>query len=96
MVDESLSAEKGEFVMTTIAEALFNKGIQQGIQQGKIQTIRENVIDLLAIRFGVPSRNVIRTIEGIEDLSLLMALKSKAMIAPSLRAFTADMKKMLR
>ena len=82
--------------MTTIAEALFNKGVQQGIQQGKIQTIRENVIDLLTIRFGVPSRNVIRTIEGIEDLSLLKVLKSKALNAPSLRAFSADMKKMLR
>jgi len=82
--------------MTTIAEALFNKGVQQGIQQGKIQTIRENVIDLLTIRFGAPSRSVIRTIEGIEDLSLLEALKSKAMIAPSLWAFSADMKKMLR
>jgi len=112
IVDESLSVEKGEFVMTTIAEALFNKGlqqglqqgvqqgirqgIQQGIQQGKIQTIRENVIDLLTIRFGAPSRNVIRTIEGVKDLSMLQALKSKALIAPSMRAFTADMKKMLR
>ena len=72
------------------------KGIEQGIEIGKIQVMRENVIDLLTIRFGAPSRNVIRTIEGIGDLSLLQVLKSKAMIAPSLRAFAADMKKMLR
>jgi len=73
-----------------------NEGIQKGIERGKIQIMRETVIDLLTIRFGAPSRNVIRTIEGIGDFSLLQMLKSKAMIAPSLRAFAADMKKMLR
>jgi len=72
------------------------QGIVQGIERGKIQVMRETVIDLLTIRFGAPSRNVIRTIEGIGDFSLLQVLKSKAMIAPSLRAFAADMKKMLR
>ena len=69
---------------------------QEGINEGKIQALRETVIDHLTIRFGIPSRNVIRTIEGIEDLSLLKALKSTAMNAPSLWAFSADMKKMLR
>ena len=73
-----------------------NEGIQKGIERGKIQIMRETVIDLLTIRFGAPSRNVVRTIEGVEDLSLLQALKSKALIAPSMRAFSADMKKMLR
>ena len=72
------------------------QGIEQGIERGKIQVMREMVINLLTIRFGAPSRNVIRTIEGIGDFSLLKAIKSKALMAASLRAFAADRKKMLR
>jgi hypothetical protein len=72
------------------------QGIEQGIERGKIQVMREMVINLLTIRFGTPSRNVIRTIEGIGDFSLLKAIKSKALMAASLRAFAADRKKMLR
>jgi len=77
-------------------ELIRQDAFKDGLRQRKVLSAQENQVDILAIRFGAPSRNVIRTIEGIGDLSLLQVLKSKAMIAPSLRAFAADMKKMLR
>ena len=77
-------------------ELIRQDAFKDGLRQRKVLSAQENQVDILAIRFGAPSRNVIRTIEGIGDLSLLQVLKSKAMMVPSLRAFIADMKKMLR
>ena len=72
-------------------ELIRQDAFKDGLRQRKVLSAQENQVDILAIRFGAPSRNVIRTIEGIGDLSLLQAPKSKAMMVPSLRAFIADM-----
>ena len=79
MVDERLSAEKGEFVMTTIAEALFNKGVQQGIQQGILQGKLEglyNAIEFgLEIRYGTQALEMMEGIRKITEMDRLSAIR---------------------
>jgi hypothetical protein len=79
IVDESLSVEKGEFVMTTIAESLFNKGVQQGIQTGILQGKLEGLyiaIELgLEIKYGKQSLDMMEGIRKITDLDRLMAIR---------------------
>ncbi|MEW5804773.1 MAG: hypothetical protein AB1847_22000, partial [bacterium] len=64
------------------------QGMQQGVQQGIIQTAREAVIDSLEARFDVVSESMIKTIEEINDPSILKILLRKAVKAGSLDEFT--------
>ena len=89
--------------MLTIADSLIEEGrkqgleqgIQQGIQQATqrmqqevIQTAREALIDSLEARFDVVSESMIKTINEINDPSVLKILLRKAVKAASLDEFT--------
>lgn len=89
--------------MPSIADSLIEEGrkqgleqgIQQGMQQGMqrmrqgvIQTAREALIDSLEARFDVLSESMIKTINEINDPSVLRILLRKAVKAASLDEFT--------
>ena len=63
-------------------------GIRQGMQQGIIKTAREDVIDSLEARFDVVPESIIKTINEINDPSVLRILLRKAVKVESLDEFT--------
>ncbi len=79
------------------------EGIQQGIQQGvllgstqgKVEAMREHLIDLLTVRFGAPPKRLIQQVMAIQELPILQALWKQAMTASSMRSFAAHLKKLV-
>ena len=62
-------------------------GIKKGIQQGILQSTREAVIDILEVRFEVVSGSIVKTINGIDDPSVLKMLFKKGATVGSLPEF---------
>ncbi len=62
-------------------------GIKKGIQQGILQSTREAVIDILEVRFEVVSGSIVKTINGIDDPSVLKMLLKKGATVGSLPEF---------
>ena len=85
MVDERLSVEKGEFVMTTIAEALFNKGVQQGIQQGKLEGFYNAIEFGLEIRYGTQALKMMDGIRKITEMDRLSAIRDAIRVGVKLK-----------
>ena len=61
--------------MTTIAEALFNKGIQTGILQGKLEGLYIAIELGLEVKYGKQSLDLMEGIRKITDLDRLMAIR---------------------
>ena len=100
MVEESLSPEKGEVVMT-LAEKLKNEGIQQGIEQGIQQGIQQGILEGLqqgiveglqegielglGIKFGARGLKLMPAIRLIQDAGRLKAIKEAVKIAGNIK-----------
>ena len=61
---------------------------QEGIQEGKIRTARESVIEVLEARFGEVPNTIVEKINNINDLSVLKSLLKDAIAIPSTDAFS--------
>ncbi len=61
-----------------LAQYIREKGMQQGIQQGIIQTTKENIIEALELRFGKILPEIIDKINQINDPAKLKELHKKA------------------
>lgn len=89
-VEETLPDQGGE-IMPTIADALREQGkqegIQQGMQQGMLQKSRDDVIDILELRFEIVPRSILKVINEINDPSILKSLLKKAVTVKSLDEF---------
>jgi hypothetical protein len=70
-------------------------GIQQGLQQGIQQKAREDVVDVLNIRFGIPAPAIIERINAIEDTEVLKTLHTQAVVAESFEEFRQFMEDLL-
>lgn len=68
-------------------------GLQQGLQQGKVQEAREAILDNLEARFGRVPREIIRAVDAIADLDGLKVLRRSSATVVSLEAFTAVLSK---
>jgi hypothetical protein len=71
------------------------QGVQQGLQQGLLQKSRENLIEVLKIRFSRLSKTLVTQIEAIEDVSLLTILHREAVVIDSLASFTQRLRQVL-
>jgi hypothetical protein len=80
MVEQSLSAEKGELVMA-LAERLRNEGRQQGLQQGIVEGLLEAIELGLGIKFGPQGMKLMPAIRRIQDAERLRAIKEAVKIA---------------
>ena len=60
---------------------------EEGIEQGMLQNLQENVIKILQTRFGVAPEPVVEVINGIEDQSLLRTLFTNAITVSSTEEF---------
>ena len=67
------------------------QGVQQGVQQGILQRARENVAEVLEIRFGTVTKTVLKKLKEIDDPDLLRILFRKAMGAESFDEFKKDL-----
>ncbi len=76
MLEQSLSAEKGELVMA-LAERLRNEGRQQGIVEGLLGAIELG----LGIKFGPQGMKLMPAIRRIQDVERLRAIKEAVKIA---------------
>ncbi len=75
--------ETGGVLMQTIAQTW----IEEGVERGAVQTTRENILDLLEIRFGIVSDRVTQALAGVDDLARLKALHRRAVLVDSLAEF---------
>ena len=76
-------------------QAGIQQGIQQGLQQGIQQKAREDVVDVLNIRFGIPAPAIIERINAIEDTEVLKTLHTQAVVAESFEEFRQFMEDLL-
>jgi len=60
-----------------LAQYIRDKGMQQGMQQEIIQTTKENIIEVLELRFGKISPEIIDKINQINDPAKLKELHKK-------------------
>jgi predicted transposase YdaD len=75
--------EKGGDIMPTVAE----QWIEQGMQQGVLQSAREAVIDILEARFEVVPEAIVNRLNEIYEPSLLKIFRRKAVKVMSLEEF---------
>ena len=85
--------------ITTAEKIGMEKGIQQGIQQGVqrgiLEKAREDVVEILEARFELVSGSIVKTINGIDDPSVLKMLLKKAATVDSLEEFKRVMERVM-
>lgn len=62
-------------------------GIKKGLQQGLIEKSREDIVEVLKVRFAVVPNSIVTCIDEMEDLALLKTLLKKAATVESIDAF---------
>ncbi|MCT7960642.1 transposase [Laspinema sp. D1] len=70
-----------------IQEEAMERGIEQGLQQGTLQTQRENILDLLQVRFGEVPQSLLEAVNGLEDITTLKQLLRQTISVGSLSEF---------
>jgi len=74
----------------TIAQALIEEGEQRGREEGKVETIQSNTVDVLNARFTLSYTtltNLNTRIQRIRDISVLRSLLTDAVKAETLDGF---------
>ncbi len=72
----------------SIAEKLKAQGHQEGLSQGRLVSLRANVIDALEVRFGSVPAGLLEGIERQEDEAKLRQMHRHAIQCASIEAFT--------
>ncbi|NEN88475.1 MAG: hypothetical protein F6K48_05865 [Okeania sp. SIO3H1] len=78
--------QKMEF-LSTMEERAIERGQQLGQQIGAKETCRQNIIDLLQVRFLSVSESLVETLNNIEDLTLLKQLHLETIRVNSIAEF---------
>ena len=73
--------------MATIAQEYIQEGIQLGIEQGRINMLQEDVLDLLHIRFEQVGTAVREQITAVTSISILRQLHREAATADTMATF---------
>ena len=67
-------SEKGGDIVMTLAERLIEEGIEKGIEKGKKETLVENIITLLTIKFGTIPSDIKEKISKLDNKILNIIL----------------------
>ena len=94
----------GGEIMMTIADTLIEEGyekgiehgIERGVERGALQTAREDILDVLEIRFSTVTESLVSTMKRVQEASILKILHRKAIQAESFEAFERFLHDMLR
>ena len=93
-LEKAFPSEGGK-IMPTIAEEWikegFEKGIQQGMLQGMLQTARDNVFEILEVRFEAVPQSSLKRLKEINDPDILKMLLKKALRSSSMDEFRKTM-----
>lgn len=88
---ERIGMEKGiEKGIEQGIEQGIEKGIAKGIEKGERKRLRQDIIEVLEIRFGKAPDGIREKIEEIEDVASLSALHRKAVVVSSLEGFETE------
>jgi hypothetical protein len=68
-------------------EEQFQQGLQQGRHKGMVQGARESILDNLEVRFGVVPAAIAESVNAIEQLAALRALRRKSAVVQTLDEF---------
>jgi hypothetical protein len=80
---------------TKAGQDIFRMGEEEGVQKGLLRKSREDVIEILEVRFEVAPRSITEIINGMDDLSILKMLLKKAATIESLDEFRRVLEKAL-
>jgi hypothetical protein len=89
-----LIAYEEERKMTYVTETI-QLSREDGVQQGVQQSTREDVVEVLTLRFSDPHPAIVERIHAIDDTTLLKALHRQAVLAESLEKFRRFMEESL-
>jgi hypothetical protein len=70
-----------------IESAAYDLIKQEGLLQGSLQDARESILDILEVRFGVVPAAVAESVNAIEQLAVLRALRRKSAVVQTLDEF---------
>jgi hypothetical protein len=73
--------------VTTIERRAIQRGLEQGIEQGILQKGREDLLEILIIRFEHLPQPLVDQINNLTDINQLKRLLKQAVLAPSLAEF---------
>jgi len=73
--------------VTSIEKRGIEKGLLQGVQQGKLRNLQENVVAILHVRFKRVPQTLAKQIQTINDADLLSQLLKEAVVVKSLSHF---------
>ncbi|MBV7327463.1 hypothetical protein KFU94_04220 [Chloroflexi bacterium TSY] len=60
---------------------------ERGLEKGALENSRDNVLEILHLRFETPPESLIETIRELDNLALLRDLLKQAVLAGSLEEF---------
>jgi predicted transposase/invertase (TIGR01784 family) len=80
IIVQEVLANKGSDIMQTVAD--------HWIEQGRIQNLHDNILDLIDIRFGAVSEELAKRITAVSDPDTLRQLLREAATAVTMTAFT--------
>ncbi len=80
-----------ESMGTPYISSIERMGRDEGRQEGRVVTLREDILDNLEARFGVVSDEVRHKIESTEDESRLKELHRKAVVVSDLATFSQEL-----
>jgi hypothetical protein len=90
---------EGGKLMPTIAQKWLEEGMQQGMQQGihegALKNARKSMLDVLEARFDMVPLDIIKTIQGIDEIVMLESLLKKTIKVQSLDEFRNILKESL-
>ena len=86
---------EGGKLMPTIAQKWLEEGIQQGIHEGALKNARKSMLDVLEARFDMVPLDIIKTIQGIDEIVMLESLLKKTIKVHSLDEFRNILKESL-
>ncbi|WP_242540945.1 hypothetical protein [Phormidium pseudopriestleyi] len=67
------------------------EGLQEGRQEGMMEKLRENILQILQIRFGELPQEVLEAVNGIEEMDILNSLLREAIAIASIAEFQVFM-----
>jgi hypothetical protein len=73
--------------VTSIERLAKAEGIEEGIEQGILQTSRENLIEVLETRFGLVPSSIVEVVNQIDESAVLKMLLKRAIAIPSVAEF---------
>jgi hypothetical protein len=73
--------------ISPMEELIQEEAMERGLQQGTLQTQRENILDLLQVRFGELPESVVEAVNRLEDITILKQLHRQTISVGSLADF---------